>query len=348
MKKHLLSLLILLVAQTSFAEMNRDKRLFPDIPLVGEQSETDVKDYLNEIKDTKSSLPEPKVDIIKSQINKSIESATSAERPDKITNGAELFQNESKKHFYNFWRKTPPPWKYTQYQIGFITNATGNYQNIKPAHQVKSESLNKINIKLDKLRIFDYPGNGMHNILFTFKASNAVTNAKDEVIAFNQAFQAAETNGVGIVGYPIFYNINVPKNGVDFHVAITNVSNSADEKALKILDSNETKAGLALLTTAQPAVAPFTEIALGISKMILSRNQNKLVQDVFIGLDSDNNAAAGARLAEGNYIVIQAPDDTFSWSNWIYDNNNSRIVSNSDHSSTPDYNYFIFRITKAE
>lgn len=73
-----------------------------------------------------------------------------------------------------------------------------------------------------------------------------------------------------------------------------------------------------LLTTAQPAIAPFTAISLGLVKSLAKRNKNVPVQKFDLGLDFDN-AALGIRLAEGNYIAVQVPNETaIDWSKWVY------------------------------
>ncbi len=80
--------------------------------------------------------------------------------------------------------------------------------------------------------------------------------------------------------------------------------------------------------------------------MVLSRNKNVKVQEFYLGLDYDNGAGYGARLAEGNYIVVQAPDDSINWADWAYDPVNARIVKKSDGKTTIPYNYVIFRVAK--
>lgn len=324
------------------SEEIRPTRIFPEVPLLGEQKENDIREYLIEIGDKGATLQKSKINLITKTTFPS-STKISTEDLNKIN---ESLINEDDKNWYNYWNKSPVPWKHAQTQIGFVTSTSSEYKIITPAHKILPEKIKTATIRLDKIRVYDYPGSGMHNLLFTFEATNGTAIGLKENLVFNQTYKAAETEGAGITGYPIFSNLNIPADGVSFKAAIINVSNDADEATLNILDNKESKAGLSLLTTAQPALAPFTEIALGVSRMILTRNKNKLVQEVYLGLDNDTTAAFGARLGAGNYIVVQAPDISFLWSDWEYDSANARLVSKKDHKSLPPYNYFVFRVTK--
>ena len=84
------------------------------------------------------------------------------------------------------------------------------------------------------------------------------------------------------------------------------VSNSQDSAFLGFLDSDVFKSGLKLVNAIQPAVAPLSEIAYGLTRSIAQRNHNVPVQDIHLGLDF-TEIAAGARLAIGSYIAVQIP-----------------------------------------
>lgn len=317
-------------------------RIFPEVTLLGEQKESAIREYLKEIGDKDATVQDSEVSLIYEATLPKTKKITKED----LNNINKAVINEDDNKWYNYWSKSPVAWKHTQTQIGFVTSTSSEYKIITPAHKIKPEKIKTATIRLDKIRVYDYPGSGMHNLLFTFEATNGIASGLKENLIFNQTYKAAETEGAGITGYPIFSNLNISADGVSFKAAIINVSNDADEAILNILDNKESKAGLSLLTTAQPALAPFTEMALGVSKMILTRNKNKLVQEVYLGLDNDTTAAFGARLSAGNYIVVQAPDISFLWSDWEYDSTNARLVSKKDHKSLPPYNYFVFRVTK--
>ena len=62
-----------------------------------------------------------------------------------------------------------------------------------------------------------------------------------------------------------------------------------------------------------------------------------------MGLDFQPTAS-GVRLAQGSYIVVQAPDP-WDWSDYVWDVSNGSLVQKSDGSAVP-YNYVVFSITK--
>ena len=134
--------------------------------------------------------------------------------------------------------------------------------------------------------------------------------------------------------------------GLTVRVSTINVKNDDDERAIEFLDSGPFKQGLALFQTAQPALKPFTEIALGLGKMLLAGNRNRAVQQFDFGLDFDDGHALGARLREGNYVVIQAPTSQFTWGDWVYDTRQSRIRHEVETDDAPEFNYIVFRIKR--
>lgn len=249
-----------------------------------------------------------------------------------------------------FWGDKPKPYEHTEHQIGylpFFPLEEKTLKEIKPARSIKADTMLKnIDIRLDRLRVYDYPGGGKHQVMFTFKSENNLTDKQKESIAFSQVYEAQEGEGAGISGYPIFINLNVGKQGTAFQGATINVKNDGDENALEVLKSKEFQSGLTLLALAQPAIMPFTALGTGIAKMILSRNKNKKVQEFYLGLDFDDGASYGGRLAVGNYVVVQAPDKEFKWEEWAYDPVNTRIVKKNTPDEIVPYNYIVFRVTK--
>jgi hypothetical protein len=108
---------------------------------------------------------------------------------------------------------------------------------------------------------------------------------------------------------------------VAFRCHTVNVKNDTDEAFLDFLEGDVFRSGLKLAITAQPAIAPLTNLALGLTKSIAKRNRNVSVQDFYLGLDFAGTSM-GARLAEGDYIAVQIPE-TFQhiwrWEDWVYD-----------------------------
>jgi hypothetical protein len=178
------------------------------------------------------------------------------------------------------------PWLNTQHQYGYIAPFTPCAQryypitsasNMPAANALKGQ---RINIRLDYLRVYQYPtpwfnlGHSVHTILFTFEARNQVERGKEEPVAFSQLYKARAGQDAAVTGQPVFIGLTVGANGVGFSEAVT--------------------AGLNLLTTAQPALAPLTALARGLCVSLASRTKNVPVQEVNLGLDFDTGATGAA------------------------------------------------------
>lgn len=109
--------------------------------------------------------------------------------------------------------------------------------------------------------------------------------------------------------------------GVAFQFHTVNVKNDDDEAFLDFLEGDAFKSGLKLATTAQPAIAPLSGMALALTKSIAHRNRDVSVQDCYLGLDFAGTAM-GARLAIGDYIAVQIPEKlqrAWDWQDWVYE-----------------------------
>jgi hypothetical protein len=242
------------------------------------------------------------------------------------------------------------PWSYTTHQFGYIAprpNGSVENQTIQHPGAIKTDvSLknSQINIRLDRVHIYKYPGGGTHNVMVTFVARNQVGESQESV-TFSQIYRVPEGNSAGIAGHPIFIGLNVGHQGLAFECSTINVKNDEDEAVLQVLESPTFQSGLKLLTTAQPAIAPFTTISLGVVKYLAQRHKNVAVQKLYLGLDFEN-AAMGIRLAEGNYIAVQVPTETsIDWDKWIYKPTLGTIVHKADDSPL-EYNYLVFRVSR--
>jgi hypothetical protein len=211
----------------------------------------------------------------------------------------------------------------------------------------KSLKDSRINIHLDRLRIFEYPGSGRHQIMFIFKAQNQIQTVS-EPVSFSQVFPARNREAAAVKGYPVFLGLSIGRTGAALQVSTVNVKNDDDENMISFLDSPVFRSGLNLLTTAQPALKPLAELTQGLAKGLLSRNKNVKVQDFFLGLDF-SNAAMGAGLAEGNYIAVQVPNEgAITWDEWAYRPKTGIISRSNDDSQDLPYNYIVFRVTRSE
>jgi hypothetical protein len=245
----------------------------------------------------------------------------------------------------------PHPWEYATHQFGYIAPPEQGVTKLQPIQYAGAlqadETLknSRINIRIDQLRIYKYPGGGMHNVILTFAAQNQVINNVTESVSFSQTYRVPEGQIAGISGYPIFIGLNVGVQGIAFECSTVNIKNDSDEKILETLESKPFKDGLNLLTTFQPAIAPFTEFTLGIVKTLATRNRNVAVQKFYLGLDFEQ-VAMGARLAEGNYIAVQVPSETtIDWSKWGFNSNTGTIVHRAN-SMPLEHNYIIFRVSR--
>lgn len=245
------------------------------------------------------------------------------------------------------------PWMYATHKFGYIAPRKAGAmepQTIEhPSAITADNSLknSRINIRLDRLHIAKYPGGGTHNVMVTFAAKNQVADTQ-ETVSFSQTYRVQEGQSAGVAGYPVFIGLNVGSQGVAFECSTVNVKNNQDQAILTALESTPFQSGLKLLATTQPAIAPFTEITVGVVKMLAQRNENVAVQKFYLGLDFEN-AAMGCRLAEGNYIAIQVPDEiAIDWKQWVYNQNLGTIVHRTSHYELPPYNYVIFRVSRYE
>ncbi len=244
-------------------------------------------------------------------------------------------------------------WLHTAHAVGFLAPAPGpgsgllpirHAASITPDHGLKG---GRIKITLDGLRVADYPGRGMHRILFDFAARNQ-TDQGTEQLHFNATCRVAEGEQAAILGRPVFTGLQVGGEGIFLQLATVNVANEGDEKLLAFLDSDVFKGGLQLLTTAQPALAPFSAVAVGLTQAIAARNRNVAVQAVDLGLDF-SQVALRPRLAEGSYIAVQIPETirtVWDWQDWAYDPATGRLVNTAQPDLLIPYNYLIVGVSR--
>jgi hypothetical protein len=164
----------------------------------------------------------------------------------------------------------------------------------------------RVKLTLNGLRVADYPGRGAHRVLFDFAAQNQTAGGGEQV-HFNATYRAAEGGRAAVLGRPIFVGLRVGEEGLLLQCATVNVQNEADEAFLAFLETDTFTAGLTLLETAQPALAPLSAMALWLTKAVAGRRRNVAVQKIELGLDF-TGVLPGARLAEGACIAVQVPE----------------------------------------
>ena len=255
-----------------------------------------------------------------------------------------------------------PPRAYlnSQHQVGFIprfTPGTERFQPVVAASNAPADAAlqnGRINIRLDHLRIYEYPrpllglGSNSHTILFTFEARNQLPGGS-EAVAFNQTYRARSGQDTAVTGNPVFIGLSVGADGVVFSCKTVNVANSSDEQLVAAINSEAATLGLNLLTTAQPALAPFVGVARGLCNSLAARRRNTAVQEITLGLDFESGAT-GARLAVGSYVVVQVERaNEITWSDWRYDTETGTVVrTNLAEGEDPyvlPYNAIVFRVS---
>jgi hypothetical protein len=244
-------------------------------------------------------------------------------------------------------------WRHTAHAVGHLAPTNGprteplaihHAGNIGPDQSLKGA---RVKLTLDGLRVADYPGRGAHRVLFDFAAQNQLADGSEQV-HFNATYRAAEGEQAAVLGRPIFVGLHVGGEGLFLQCATVNVQNDADEAFLAFLETDAFTTGLQLATTVQPALVPFSTMAVAITKSIAARHRNVAVQAVELGLDF-RATPMGARLAEGSYVVVQIPETlraVWRWPDWVYDPTSGRIVNQEDRTRLLPYNYFVVSVSR--
>lgn len=246
-------------------------------------------------------------------------------------------------------------WQHTGHTFGYIAPLTDEASapdmlDIQQAGNVSGDPAlrgARINVTLDRLRVADYPGDGTHEILVNFIAEHS-TDMGAEKVQFDGYYSVGEGQMGGFFGYPIFRGLTVGRDGVAFSCMTINLNNQQDKKMLGFLESETFKAGLELVTTFQPAVRPLSEIAMGLTKSVLTRTENVAVQKIYMGLDF-SQIPLRARLRVGSYIAVQIPDTqigSWDWREYGYARNTGQIVRRNQPGQMIPYNYFVFSIDR--
>ena len=248
------------------------------------------------------------------------------------------------------WLFGVPAWRHTEHTFGFIPPGASGPGSIKHVSEVAPDlSLKnaRLRVSLDGLRVADYPGRGIHRILFNFYAQNR-TDGGEEDVNFNATYRTLEGESAAVLNYPIFIGLAPPNNGLVIRCFTVNVKNDNDESFLDLLESDTFKAGLKLAMTAQPAIVPLSDLAIGMTKAIAARHRNVPVQDVYLGLNF-GSTATGARLALGSYVAVQMPGSfrrSWRWSDYSYDAHSGQILN--PNSEVLPLNYFVIGVDRSE
>ncbi|MBU3820989.1 hypothetical protein KO566_02865 [Flavobacteriaceae bacterium XHP0103] len=243
-------------------------------------------------------------------------------------------------------------WKYSSHVFGYIpTSSSGSgLVALTDAHAISADKSligSRVKVTLDRLVVMDYPGNGEHSVLMDFYAKNQLAT-QTEHVHFNQVYRIMEGQEAGISGYPVFVGLNVGKEGVEFKCYTVNVENKNDKMLVQFLEGDIFKSGLQLLNQVNPITPVLSDFSKGFTQAIANRHKNIPVQDIFLGLDFTETTTR-PKMAEGSYVVVQVDHaNAWDWSQWVFNRANGQLVSQVDSRTGPQFNYFIFSISKME
>lgn len=252
------------------------------------------------------------------------------------------------------WPSKNQPWQHTPHVFGYIPAGISS-NNPQPIHAIEAieptrELRNaRVTITLNRLRVANYPGSGMHRILVHFGTQNQQAK-RTEQLHFSATYRVQEGESAGIQGYPVFVGLHVGSEGLVLKCRTINVRNEQDEAIFHFLESDIFKTGLRLTNMFQPVIAPFSEMAVSLVRAIMMRHENNPVQDFDLGL-SFNTLALSGRLAEGTYLAVQVPESlwhTWDWENWVYFPARGRVIQRDDPQQSLPYNYLAFGISRYE
>jgi hypothetical protein len=245
------------------------------------------------------------------------------------------------------WLGKVPAWRHTSHTFGFIPAGASGASTIWRVNEVEADLALKdtrLRISLDGLRVADYPGGGIHRVLFNFFVQNQ-TSAGPEDVNFSATYRIREGESAAVLNYPIFTGVAPQETGLVIRCFTVNVKNDNDEMFLDLLESDALRKGLKLAAAAQPVLGPLSSLAVGMTRAIAARRRNVAVQDVYLGLDF-GGPTTGARLAAGSYVAVQMPREfqrAWRWSDWSYDSDSGQIL-NATGELIP-LNYFIIGIS---
>lgn len=251
-----------------------------------------------------------------------------------------------------WWEHPDKPWLHTAHAFGYLPPVlAGNASmTIQPAENIPADPVLKnarVKITLDRLRAASYPGRGIHHVLVHFYAQNQIPE-KTEDLHFSATYRVHEKEHAALRGYPVFVGLQVGNEGIRLRVRTINVKNDQDEALLTLLESDGFKNGLHLITTVQPALVPLSELAHGLTRMLLTRHENISVQDIDLGLDF-STLFMRPHLAEGSYLAVQIPESlapVWDWEEWVYHPTSGLVVKRDDHQQMIPYNYLVFSISR--
>jgi hypothetical protein len=241
-----------------------------------------------------------------------------------------------------------PAYRHTAHVIGHVGELGAGAVPVRSVGEIEPDPglrSRPLRISLGKLAAVDYPGRGNHVVLCDLSVRHTTTTETEE-LHYAVVVRAAQGERAGIVNLPVFVGVNPGEEGLSFKGYTVNVKNEQDEDLLRHLESDTMRRGLTLLRTVQPALAPLTEIAYGVTRTLARRHRNVPVQNFSLGLDFERRAF-GAALRLGAYIVVQVPPElqyAWDWSDWVYEPVRGDLVRRADPGQGIEYNHVVLTV----
>jgi hypothetical protein len=262
--------------------------------------------------------------------------------------------------FFGLARSSNKPWLQSGTTIGYLSPGLASDDSIPIISARRKEAdatlkKTRVRITLDRFYVAKYPGDGEHQIVLHFATQYQESgNRQPEPIHFSTTCKALDGQIASVLDYPIFVGLPVGSEDLTIEYTTINVKNDDDEKILKMLNSDAFegvfKAGILLVSTFQPMLAPFSALALGLAKYFFGREKNVNIGPFKIGFDF-STIPLHNHLAEGSYVVTQLPEDlqrTWNWNDWAYRIDSGLIIKKADPLQRIPYNYLIFSITRSQ
>lgn len=239
-------------------------------------------------------------------------------------------------------------WRQPGAVYGYISNTPDqgtNLFSLQSAAAIQPDNTlvgQAIKLSLDCFYVHSYPGFGAHDVLFEFGGKSQSTVLVEDV-RHPLKFQVSDRAAASVNGTPIFLGLNVNQNGVSFEGRTVNVSSSDDKQVVDLFDSAVFKTGLTLINTAQPALKPYSALAIAAIKEIASRSKNVQVHSFYLGLDFSGNPTS-CKLRHGSYVVIQT-DEAINLNNYKWNRGTSRLEHFTGPNTPVEFNYLVIGVS---
>jgi len=221
--------------------------------------------------------------------------------------------------------------------------------SIVPQKPLKNRTLD---VTLDRFHVQRYPGSSKHTIQINFSVEHLVNltekTSSDVLIKqdvlYGYIIEAVDGQAAPLVGAAIFRGLRI-QNELQMKIATIHLVDRVEQRILEVLQSDVMKKGLTLISTVNPVFSMISELIIGTTQMFLSREKNRAIHEVPIGL-LINAADADPKLREGSYLLVQADADWFELNDYYWNRARGRVEHNELHEELA-FNYMVFSLKKS-